>query len=190
MGSGKSAVGAEFVWYGGATICADQLGHEALRQSDIRARIVARFGDDVLQGPNTINRGKLGAKVFADPEERKALEEIVHPWIKRRMAEEIAEANANAEISFIVLDAAIMLEAGWNNLCNWLVYIDAPRPLRLERLARQRGWTEQEVTLREQAQLPLEEKAKKAEFTVDNSGTPEATAKQLRELVHKLGLTR
>jgi dephospho-CoA kinase len=186
MGSGKSSVAAEFAKHGGKVIAADQLGHEALRQPEIRDAIVKHFGADIVAPDGSINRKKLGAKVFAEERERKALEKLVHPWIGRRIEEEIAKASAQDEVSLIVLDAAIMLEAGWNNVCDWLVYIDVPREQRLERLARQRGWSEKEVAAREQAQMPLEAKQRLADFTVDNAGSPAQTARQVAELVARL----
>ena len=186
MGSGKSSVAAEFARHGGKVIAADQLGHEALRQPDIMDAVVKHFGADIVMPDSSIDRKKLGAKVFADQAERAALEKLVHPWITRRIEEEIAKADAQDEVRFIVLDAAIMLEAGWNNVCDWLVYIDVPREQRLERLARQRGWSEKEVRARERAQMSLEEKQRRADFTIDNSGSPEQTVRQVAELVGRL----
>lgn len=190
MGSGKSSVAAEFVKHGGKVIAADQLGHEALRQPEIRDAIVKHFGKDIVATDGSIDRKKLGAKVFADESERKAVERLVHPWITRRIEEEIAAANAQAGVAFIVLDAAIMLEAGWNNVCDWLVYIHVPREQRLQRLAGQRGWSEKEVAAREQAQMSLDEKQRRADFTVDNAGSPEQTARQVAELVARLKQNR
>jgi dephospho-CoA kinase len=186
MGSGKSSVAAEFAKHGGKVTAADQLGHEALRQPEIREAIVKHFGTDVVMPDGSIDRKKLGAKVFAEERERKALEKLVHPWITQRIQEEIAKANAQDEVSFIVLDAAIMLEAGWNNVCDWLVYIHVPREQRLERLAQQRGWSEKEVAAREQAQMPLEAKQRRADFTIDNANSPEETAREVAELVARV----
>ncbi len=190
LGSGKSTVATEFAKYGGWLIHADQLGHEALQQPELRDRIVTHFGTEIVDSAGQIDRRKLGPKVFADPAERQTLEAIVHPWIGQRIKEEMAKANAAVDAAFIVLDAAIMLEAGWNKVCDWLVYIDVPRALRLQRLAQQRGWTESEVMAREAAQMPLEDKARKADFIVDNSGPLEATARQVEQLVRRLGLDR
>jgi dephospho-CoA kinase len=186
MGSGKSSVAAEFAKHGGKVISADQLGHEALRQPEIRDAIVKHFGGDIVAKDGSIDRKKLGAKVFVEERERKALEKLVHPWITRRIDEEIAQANAQDEVLFIVLDAAIMLEAGWNNVCDWLVYIHVPREQRLQRLAQHRGWSEREVAARERAQMPLGEKRRRADFTIDNAGSPEKTARQVDELVARV----
>jgi dephospho-CoA kinase len=189
-GSGKSSVAAEFAKHGGRIIAGDVLGHEALMQSEIRQQVIEHFGKEIIAVDGSINRKKLGAKVFADVTERRALETLVHPYIERRIAEEIDQANKAVNVAFIVLDAAIMLETGWNNVCDKLVYIDVPRATRLDRLVQQRGWSEKEVAARESAQMSLTDKLSKADFVVDNSGTGEQTAQQVRNLLQELGLNQ
>jgi dephospho-CoA kinase len=189
IGSGKSAVSAEFARHGGRIISGDQLGHEALRQPEIRDRVIQRFGQGIVGPDGSIVRRLLGAIVFVDPNARRDLEATVFPFIEQRIREEIEAAQSAAEIRFVLLDAAIMLETGWNKVCDWLVYIDVPREIRLERLNRQRGWSEKEVTAREQAQMPLTDKAAKADFTVDNSGPLPETTRQVYDLLKELGLS-
>lgn len=183
IGSGKTTVAAAFGRHGGKVISGDQLGHEALGQPDVEAVVRRRWGDGVLHPDGSVNRRRLGARVFAEPAELRELEQLVFPWIERRIREEIAAARADPAVAFIVLDAAVMLEAGWNKVCDWLVYIDVPRPQRLQRLRQQRGWSEEEVSARERAQLATTEKAARADFSVDNSGPPEQTARQVDELL-------
>src|SRR5262249_14951810 len=136
-----------------------------------------------------VNRRRLGHVVFADPAERRALEELVFPWIERRFVEEAAKARADPEVKLIVFDAAILLEAGWNNRCDWVVYVHAPHEVRLARLARQRGWSAKEVAARENAQMPLTEKMNRADYVVDNSGTEEQLESQIENLLRQWGLT-
>lgn len=188
IGSGKSAVSAEFARHGGRIISGDQLGHEALRQPAIRDRVIQRFGQGIVGPDGGITRRALGAIVFADPQARRDLEALVFPYIEQRIREEIESAQSAVDVRFILLDAAIMLETGWNKVCDWLVYIHVPRELRLERLNRQRGWSEKEVTARELAQMPLTDKATQADFTVDNSGSLPETARQVYHLLGQLGL--
>lgn len=188
IGSGKSQVAAAFARRGARIIAGDQLAHAALRDADIRARVAARWGADILDGDGEVNRRHLAAIVFADADELKALEAIVHPWIRGRIRADLEEARRDAQVPLIVLDAAIMLEAGWNDVCDRLIYIDAPRPARLQRVARQRGWTEKEVVCREQAQLPLTEKAVRADHRLDNSDSLEYLDRQVHDLLHLWGL--
>jgi dephospho-CoA kinase len=190
IGSGKSQVAAAFERNGARIIAGDQLGQAALRDPDVRARVASRWGDVVLDEHGEVNRQRLAAIVFADPAERKALEAIAHPWIRRRILAEIAEARRDPSVPLIVLDAAIMLEAGWDEVCDRLLYLEAPRAVRLERVARQRGWSEKEVDAREQAQLPLTEKVIRADHVLDNSNSLEHLNRQVNDLLHLWGLSQ
>lgn len=188
IGSGKSLVAAELVKHGGRIVSGDQAGHEALRQPEIKKQLVQRWGNEVLDGQGEVIRRKVGAIVFGNPAELKVLEELVHPYIGKKLREEIETARRDPAVKFVILDAAIMLEAGWNNVCDRLVYIDAPRDVRYARLARQRGWAEKEVQAREAAQMPLEGKQQRADATVDNGGSPDETARQVTDLLARWGL--
>jgi len=188
IGSGKSLVASEFARRGGKVVRGDDLGHEGLRQPELRDRLVERWGREILAQDGEIDRRKVAAIVFDNPAELRALEALVHPWIGRRFREEVEAAERDPAIKFVVLDAAVMLEAGWDGVCDWLIYVHAPRPERLRRLAEQRGWSPRDVEARERAQWPLAEKASRADFAVDNSGSPAATAEQVEALLRKLGV--
>jgi dephospho-CoA kinase len=188
IGSGKSRVSELLAQRGARVLSGDRAGHEALRQPEVKARVVERWGPGVLDGRGEVDRRGLAARVFADPAERRALEAIVWPWIGRRLREEVEAARADPAVKLILLDAAVLLEAGWDGVCDRLVYVDAPRDVRLRRLAEQRGWSAKEVAAREQAQLPLAEKARRAHDTLDNSGPPEALARQVDDMLQRWGV--
>jgi len=86
-----------------------------------------------------------------------------------------------------VLDAAIMLETGWARCCDRIIFVETPRSQRLERLLLQRGWNEEEVTRREGAQMPVDEKRRRADAVVTNLAGPESVAHQVRDLVTNWG---
>src|SRR5207248_1584443 len=155
IGAGKSRVSAALARRGGRVVAGDPLGHAALRQPAVKDRVVARWGRGVVGPDGEIDRRAPGAVVFADPAERRALEAIVQPWIGERLREQIAKAHADPAVSFVVLDAAVMLEAGWEGACDVLVCVHAPRAVRLARVAAQRGWSAGEAAAREQAQIAL-----------------------------------
>lgn len=190
IGSGKSLVAAELGRAGGRIISADALGHEALHQPAIRDRLVARWGRSILDERGVIARRIVGGIVFPDAGERRFLESIVFPYIEQRVREEAAAGEGDANARFLVLDAAIMLEAGWSDVCEWLVYVHAPRAMRLERLVRQRGWSAKEVEARENAQWPLTDKVSRAHFVIDNSFAREHTVQQVQNLVKLWDLQR
>lgn len=181
IGSGKSFVAAEFVRLGGHLIQGDQLGHQALEQPEVVAAVLARWPEVVTAGK--VDRRKLGAIVFATPAQLKELEALLFPWIERGIAAGIAVAGVEPNIGFVVLDAAVLLEAGWNKFCDWIVYIHAPRSDRLARLSSRRGWTTEEVDRRSAAQWPLTAKARRAEAAIDNREGAHNLARQVRELL-------
>ena len=182
IGSGKSCVAAAFAKRGARVISGDQAGHEALKQPEIRDEVVNRWGKELIDEKGEVNRRALGRIVFAKQEELRALEAIVFPWIGQRLRDEIAAAARDVQVPLIVLDAAVMLEAGWNNVCERIVYVHAPRDARLRRLAETRGWTAKEVEARESAQMSLTEKATRADFVVDNSGSLEELERQVEAI--------
>jgi len=190
MGSGKSLVAEMFRRRGAKVIVGDQLGHEALGQPEIIAAVVQRWGRDLLEPDGTISRRRLAAIVFGDPKERRALEALVFPWIERRIKEELAAARTCPKFRLIVLDAAVMLEAGWSQVCDWLVYVHAPRTVRIRRLEEQRGWNAKEVQAREEAQMSLTDKVSRAAYAVNNSGTPEQVAQQVDDLLQQWGIAQ
>jgi dephospho-CoA kinase len=190
MGSGKSSVSALLQQRGGYLISADELGHEALRQPEVIERVVGRWGAGVLDEGGNVDRRKLGRIVFSEACELKALEGLVFPYIERRIREEVGKAERLAQARFVVLDAAIMLEAGWADACDSIVFVHVPRSERLRRLGAQRGWTEAELAAREDAQLSVAEKISRADYVLDNSGPPEETAKQIEDLLDQLKLDR
>jgi dephospho-CoA kinase len=188
IGSGKSRVSAALERRGGRIVAGDPLGHEALRQKNVIALIVENWGRDVLEPNGQVDRRKLGAIIFADADDRKELESIVHPWIGQQLHEQLHAAKSDPNVPFAVLDAAIMLEAGWQAACDSLVYIHAPRVERLQRATAKFGWTPAEYTARERAQMSLTEKARRADYALDNSGSLEQLEAQVDRLLKQIGI--
>ncbi|HVL13505.1 MAG TPA: dephospho-CoA kinase [Gemmata sp.] len=172
IGAGKSTAANCFAKRGGFVIDADALGHEALRQPKVIAALVARWGEGVKKPDGSLDRRAIGRIVFADPAERSELESLVFPHIGRRTAEEIARGTAHPDSRFVVLDAAVLLEAGWDGNVDRIVYVDAPRDVRLARLAARSGWSEGDLAAREAAQWPAEVKIARADAVIANDATP------------------
>lgn len=185
IGAGKSTVAKILAECGGAWIVADALGHEALEQPDIVQRVVAKWGPSMLASGGSVDRRALAKIVFHDVNERKSLENMVYPYIEQRVREELATAESDPKFRFAVLDAAVLLEAGWTEIYDHLLFVDAPRPLRYERLAIRSRWSESEFTAREAAQMPLDEKRRRADAIAVNDGTPSALRKQLVECLER-----
>jgi dephospho-CoA kinase len=189
IGAGKSEVAATLAARaGGRVVVADALGHEALRQPEIRNPLVAWFGDSILQD-GEIDRKRLAAIVFADKGKLGYLESLSHPWIHRRLEEEARRAWEE-HCPLLVIDAALLLEAGWRGVCDKLVFIDAPPEVREERVKTTRGWSAEDAQKREAAQLPLTRKRSVADHIIDNSSSHEFLVRQVDDLLDRWGLPR
>jgi len=188
IGAGKSTAAHCFAARGGTVIDADEIGHEALRQPAIVARVVDRWGERVRKPDGSLDRRAIGRIVFADSSQRVALEELVFPYIGKRCRDEVARGLAEPGTRFVVLDAAVMLEAGWNNETDWVVYVDAPRSARLARLAQRSGWTEQDLAARESAQLPEHAKKARADAVIVNNSHVESLQQQVDRLLTGWGV--
>lgn len=191
IGSGKSLVAKILQEFDGALINADRLGHEALRQPEIKSKLIQRWGgriQDVESGE--VDRREVAKIVFADDKEREFLQQAVFPYIEAQIRHAIDHANADSQASFIILDAAIMMESGWDRVCDKIIFVHTAKSVRQERLADTRNWTTKEVTQRKKAQLPLVEKVTRADYVVDNSGSEAELRRRIRTLIPKLGLTQ
>lgn len=185
IGSGKSAVARGVAARTGMELVdADQLGHAVLREPAVIAALRAVWGEDVVDAAGQLNRPAIAAKVFgtsaAAQASRQQLEQVVHPRIQERMHAAVAAArSAEPAKPGVVIDAAILLEAGWKPLCDRVVFIDVPRPVRLERVQQQRGWDDAQLAAREASQWPLDRKRQAADIVVANTTTLEAAVDQV-----------
>jgi dephospho-CoA kinase len=170
IGAGKSSAAKCFAARGGFVIDADVLGHEALRQSEVIESLVRRWGEGIRRADGSLDRREIARIVFANPDERAALEATVFPYIGERTRGLIARAQANPEAAFVVLDAAVLLEAGWGEMVDAVVFVDAPRAVRVARLAARSGLGESDLAAREAAQWPAEQKKARADAVLVNDG--------------------
>src|SRR5262249_4827432 len=149
---------------GAFVLDADAVGHALLNQTPVREQVIDRFGPEIVSaaseadGPPLIDRKALGAIVFARPEALRELEAILHPRMRPPFERAIGREERRGQATAVILDAAILLEAGWDSLCDRVVFVEAPRTLRLERVIRDRGWSDETLSRREAAQWPSEKK--------------------------------
>ncbi|MYD36165.1 MAG: dephospho-CoA kinase [Dehalococcoidia bacterium] len=186
IASGKSLV-SEILRdeYEATVISGDELGHQAyLPDTDAWKDILARWGDD-LMNPETreIDRRKLGAIVFSDPAELTALNEITWPRI-RALAEKTISDLREGGAKIAVLEAAIMIEAGWTDMCDELWVTEASEADAIARLQSRNGLTEEQAKQRINAQLSNEARADEADVLLQNTGTIEELRIRVGELWH------
>ncbi len=189
VASGKSFIAQALARRGAILLDADKAGHEVLREPEIEAAARSRWGEGIFGPDGHIHRPALGSIVFAPPpdgpRELAYLESLTHPRIGMRLQQQLGTIATKNGASVVVLDAPVMLKAGWNRFCQHLIFVDAPREVRLRR-ARARGWTEAEFNRRESAQETLEGKRNLADLIIENSGTAEAVSAAVDELWSRL----
>lgn len=185
VASGKSLVAKLLAERGAHVLSADEAGHAVLREPEVEQIALDRWGPSIFGPEGHIDRRKLAKLVFAgSPQaagELAYLEQVTHPRIGARLLTELQSWLNDSNTPAVVLDAAVMFKAGWNKFCNHIVYVEAPRELRVWR-ARQRGWSQDDFERREAAQESLQEKKQCADLVIDNAGTPAATRAQLDAL--------
>lgn len=184
IASGKSLVSDLLCRQGAQLLDADKAGHAVLRQAEVKQALRERWGEQVFGKDGEIDRAAVARIVFGSGDaaaaELRFLEQITHPRIGKLLEDRMAELSA-AGIPAVVLDAPVMIKAGWDQRCDMILFVDAPRDIRVER-ALQRGWTEEGFAAREAAQESLAEKRRRADFVIDNSGPVGHTEQQVKQL--------
>jgi dephospho-CoA kinase len=183
IATGKSTVSALLRQLGCEIIDADLLAREVVEPGQpALAQIVTEFGRDVVTAAGALDRKKLGAIVFANPERRRRLEAITHPAIRDRFQARLDELAERGFVGLVVFDAAVMIESGNYKNMDRLVVVVTDEPTQLARLHGRDGTDDAENRRKVASQMPLAEKAKLAEYVIDNSGDREATAEQVRRV--------
>lgn len=178
IGSGKSTIAAILEEQGAVVLNADLVGHEVyLPGRPAWQEIVDAFGRDILAPDGTIDRKKLGAAVFSDPRALKRLNRIVHPRMKGMMREKLAELDRDG-VEVAVLEAALLFDAGWDDLADEVWVTVAPPEVAAERAAQRSGLPVEQVLERIKAQMSNEERARRSHVVIDTSGDLDATRRQ------------
>lgn len=168
----------------------DRAGHEVLLNPAVKQQLRRRFGDCIFDQQGEVDRSALARLVFGpggrEREARKDLEQIVHPEIGKRLAEQIATAGSDPETEAVLLDAAVLLEAGWHDLCDAVVFVDTPEPIRRARVLASRGWTAEQFRQREESQMSVEDKRCAADDVIENLGSPASAADELERIVDRV----
>jgi dephospho-CoA kinase len=183
IATGKSTVSGMLRDLGCVIIDADLLARDVVApgQPALRA-IVEAFGPGVLQAEGTLDRKRLGAIVFADPDRRRQLEDITHPAIRTLFDARLQALRAQGFAGVVVFDAAVMIESGnYKNMDRLVVVVTDPDTERARLMARD-GISREEADRKIASQMPLSEKANLADDVIENSGDLAATAAQVRRL--------
>ena len=186
IASGKSTVSRFFTQLGAHVIDADLLAREVVAPGSAGlAAIRERFGPSVISDRGELDRERLGQIVFAEASARRDLEAITHPRIALMMAERAEHAERELGHSWVIYDAALIVERGLHRALQGLIVVACARDTQLERLMARDRFTREQAAARLDAQLPLEEKIKVADHIIDNDGSLDHTRSQALELFER-----
>lgn len=181
VGSGKSTVSSYMKEFGIPVIDGDRLAVEAVMPGSAAMKEMQKvFSKEIFNEDGSLNRVKTAEIVFNDEEKRKAINEIIHPYVWRRTQAEVLAAQENGH-HVVVLDMPLLLEISWQLRVEAVWVVQVPLEIQIERVMARNGFTRQQVLERIQKQMPTENKLSYADVIIDNSRSPEYMKKQVRE---------
>jgi dephospho-CoA kinase len=184
IASGKSTVSSMLRELGAVVIDADALAREVVeRGTPGLAAVVAEFGDGLLTDEGELDRPAMGALVFADEAARRRLEAIVHPLVFERIVALEADAPPGA---IVVHDIPLLAESGRAGTFDAVIVVEAPADVQVERMVRERGWTESEALARIAAQATPQDRRALATYLVENTGTLADLRRRVEEIYAEL----
>ena len=189
VGSGKSLVAEQLRQMGAEVFSADEAGHRALDDPAITGELVARWGDTILAADGRLDRQAIAERVFQGPDaerELEFLEQLTHPRIGREMKVFLDQVRQRDDLRLAVIDAALLLEAGWDTACDELLFVAVDDEIRWQR-CQQRGWSRQQWEAREASQKSLDEKQARASFVIDNNSDETVLRSRLQEMIGETG---
>ena len=186
IGTGKSTVSQMLADLGAYIMDADKVGHEMLEpHTEVWEDCVATWGREILGEDEKIDRRKLGAIVFADPAALQKLNSISHPRMKKVMAERLEQLRQDGQVPVAILEAAILIEAQWQDIVDQVWMTDAPEAIAVQRLQARNGLSEQQALARIRSQLTAEERGRYAHVVINT----DCTLGELRAKVEELWQT-
>ena len=178
FGTGKSTVARLFRRRGTRVLSADRLAHEVFeKENPLYPQVRSLFPK--IKG--SLSRAAIAQIIFRDSEKRRALESLIHPYVFRRIREEMGRMRSRV----VILEIPLLFESGFDQECDCTIVVRAPLKKVFERLL-ERGFREAEVEARWRAQMPLRRKIRRADYSIDNSDGREATRRQVVQIWKKI----
>ena len=187
IASGKSYVSLKFAELGAHVIDADRIVHELLvGRSETKEKIVEAFGNGILCSDGLIDRKVLGRMVFRDQDKRLLLNSLIHPAVGEEIQRRIFEREKISTGGIVIVEAALIVETGSDDTYHRLVVVFCDPALQVSRLMERDNLAFEEAKARINSQMPIEEKLKFADYTIDTSGTLRQTHKQVESVYRDL----
>ncbi len=176
-----------FAELGAHVIDADCVAHDLLTSgSDTGRKIIDAFGIEILGPDGEIDRKKLGAIVFFHEDRRRLLNRLIHPEIAAEIQGRILKLEQSLPSGIIIVDAALMVETGNYKMFDRLIVVTCDPALQISRLMNRNNLTEKEARIRITTQMPIDEKLKLADYTIDTSGALTQTREQVEAIYRDL----
>jgi dephospho-CoA kinase len=186
IGSGKSFVACLFGELGCAVIDADAQVREAYDDPHVRQTLRQWWGDAALKADGSIDRSGIARRIFNDPDERRKLEGLLHPMVHAARQRQMGILSRDPRTIAFVWDTPLLFEAGLNDQCDAVVFVDAPFEVRLDRVTRGRQWDEAELLRRENLQWPLDKKRSIADYIIRNTADAGEARSQVRAVLSRI----
>jgi dephospho-CoA kinase len=174
-------VAAEFAKLGCKVIDADKIAHELLGKKAVKEEIVAAFGPSILDSEGKIDHKKLAGVAFADAGQLSSLNRILHPLVLEHAEQLIERYSRQDQIRAIVLDMPLLVEVGWAERCDKLIFVNCRRKMRADR-AKKMGFDKNQLKIRENFQISLDNKASLADNTIENNSDFLALVRQIADI--------
>jgi len=179
IGSGKSTVARLFADLGCAVIDADALAHEILETHEVKHKLAQEFGSTIFAPDGRVDRKALADIVFGSPQKLTFLNNIIHPRALDRAEQSIESIRRKGEVRVIIIDAPLLVEAGWHEKCDILVFVECNKDNRISRLLQRVGFDIRQLEEREKFQISLDRKTRLAYYIINNNSDLAALAGQV-----------
>ncbi|MFH1587569.1 MAG: dephospho-CoA kinase [Candidatus Diapherotrites archaeon] len=185
IASGKTLAGEELQRLGAELIDCDKIVRALYEKENVRKKLITEFGKETASERGTINRKKLAAIVFSDPEKLKKLNSIVHPLVFAEVGKRIKKLNGENFEGIVVVEAAVLLESGMQESFDRVIAVNSPKEKRLERLI-SRGLSKEEANERISSQKSDGERVKLADYLIDNDKGVNKLITETKKIYNKL----
>lgn len=182
ISSGKSTVAKQFAALGCAVIDADKIAKDMLCADDVKREIRNAFGNAVFDSADNIDKAKLADAAFNNPAAVGTINNIIHPRVMRKTELLIEKYQSDSSVKAVVLDIPLLMEVGWENRCDKLVFVACDEKIRFKRAAQRGNLDENLLKKREKFQISLDKKQKIAHYTLCNNEDLSELNKQISEI--------
>jgi dephospho-CoA kinase len=186
IGSGKSFVAERFGEEGCFVINSDALVREAYKDPTVKQSLKRWWGSLILDPNGEIDRSAVARKIFTHPDERKRLEQLLHPRVGQVRERLMRSRAEDAQVLAFVWDTPLLFENGINRHCDAVVFVDAPAELRFSRVNQSRRWSREEWEAREKLQMPLDKKREMSQYVISNTAGADEVRAQVREVLSRI----